>query len=103
MTSDDDRVAALESTVTELEATVRGLTEELVDANERIRELEAKHGLHEPASGESASASPSASESAESASEPADDAADADADGVKGDDGESTTDEESELDDIIVA
>lgn len=39
--SDGDRVAALERKVSELEATVKGLTEELVQANERIRQLEA--------------------------------------------------------------
>lgn len=38
--TEGDRVAELERTVAELEATVRGLTEELVDANERLRQLE---------------------------------------------------------------
>jgi len=41
MSEDSERVEELESTVAELEATVRGLTEELVDATERIRQLEA--------------------------------------------------------------
>ena len=36
-----NRVTELESKVAELEATVRGLTEEIVDANERLRMLEA--------------------------------------------------------------
>lgn len=36
-----NRVEDLESRVSELEATVRGLTEELVEANERLRVLEA--------------------------------------------------------------
>jgi hypothetical protein len=40
MTSQRDRVQSLESRIEELEATVRGLTEELVDANQRIRDLE---------------------------------------------------------------
>ena len=40
MTSQRDRIASLESRVEELEATIRGLTEELVEANQRIRELE---------------------------------------------------------------
>lgn len=35
-----NRVADLESTVAQLQATVDGLREELVDANERIRALE---------------------------------------------------------------
>ena len=41
MSRNEDGVAELRSTVDELEATVRGLTEELVEANERIRALEA--------------------------------------------------------------
>jgi chromosome segregation ATPase len=40
MTSQRDRIESLESRVEELEATIRGLTEELVDANQRLRELE---------------------------------------------------------------
>lgn len=38
-----NRVEDLETRVEELEATVRGLTEELVEANERIRDLESRH------------------------------------------------------------
>ncbi|ADJ15994.1 DUF7518 family protein [Halalkalicoccus jeotgali] len=38
-----NRVEDLESRLRELEATVRGLTEELVETNERLRELEATH------------------------------------------------------------
>ncbi len=38
-----NRVKELESRVEELEATVRGLTEELVEANERLRALEDHH------------------------------------------------------------
>ena len=41
MSRNEDGAAELRSTVDELEATVRGLTEELVEANERIRALEA--------------------------------------------------------------
>ena len=37
-----NRVEELESTVAELESTVEGLTGELVDAKERIRDLEAQ-------------------------------------------------------------
>jgi predicted nucleic acid-binding Zn-ribbon protein len=40
MTSQRDRIGSLESRMEELEATIRGLTEELVEANQRIRELE---------------------------------------------------------------
>lgn len=38
--SQEDRVAELESTVAELRATVDGLTEELVESRERLRQLE---------------------------------------------------------------
>ena len=47
MTSQRDRIANLESRVEELDATIRGLTEELVDANQRIRELEAERETEE--------------------------------------------------------
>jgi hypothetical protein len=40
MTADSERGEKLEERVDELEATVRGLTEELVDASERIRVLD---------------------------------------------------------------
>lgn len=39
-----NRVEELENRVAELEATVQGLTEELVEANDRIRQLEAALG-----------------------------------------------------------
>ena len=41
MTSGRNRITELEGTVDELQSTVRGLTEELVEANQRIRDLEA--------------------------------------------------------------
>jgi predicted nucleic acid-binding Zn-ribbon protein len=40
MTSGRNRITELEGTVDELQSTVRGLTEELVEANQRIRDLE---------------------------------------------------------------
>lgn len=40
MTSGRNRITELERNVDELESTVRGLTEELVEANQRIRDLE---------------------------------------------------------------
>ncbi|WP_020222889.1 DUF7518 family protein, partial [Halarchaeum acidiphilum] len=49
MPNESEDITALENRVKELEATVRGLTEELVDANERIRELEDYHDAHESA------------------------------------------------------
>ncbi|MFC7200356.1 DUF7518 family protein [Halospeciosus flavus] len=47
MSNESERVEDLEQRVKELEATVRGLTEELVEANERIRQLEGEHDLLE--------------------------------------------------------
>lgn len=38
----DDRVRELETTISELQSTVRGLTEELVETKDRLRELEAE-------------------------------------------------------------
>lgn len=43
-----NRVEQLESTVAELESTVEGLTEELVEAKERIRVLEAELDAETP-------------------------------------------------------
>lgn len=43
-----NRVEQLESSVTELESTVEGLTEELVEAKERIRVLEAELDTEPP-------------------------------------------------------
>ena len=47
--SQDWEPAALEGRVAELAANVDGLTSELVDAKERIRELEAELGMRETA------------------------------------------------------
>jgi uncharacterized coiled-coil protein SlyX len=92
MTDDADRVNELEDRVAELEATVRGLTEELVDASERIRTLEAELDR-----------TPSTAELREAREEepvePADEADEA----PKSADDEATDNEESGLDDIIVA
>jgi len=90
--SDDDRVDDLEDRVAELEATVRGLTEELVDASERIRTLEAELDR-----------TPSTAELREAREEePVEPAGDADEAPKTGED-EATDNEESGLDDIIVA
>ena len=93
MTEDSSRAQELEERVAELEATVRGLTEELVDAGERIRALE-----------EELDRSPSTEELRE-AREAAPIAPGEDEDeGPKPAEGEGTSDsEESGLDDIIVA
>jgi peptidoglycan hydrolase CwlO-like protein len=47
MSDGSDTIDGLEQRVAELEATVRGLTEELVDATERVRELERESGTYE--------------------------------------------------------
>ncbi|MDL0127018.1 DUF7518 family protein [Halobacterium sp. MBLA0001] len=92
-----DDATDLEDRVAELEATVRGLTEELVDAGERIRALEAE--LDQPPSTDALRQARD-----QSAIEPADDqpADETDADDTEDD---TTTDDtdDSGLDDIIVA
>jgi len=113
MSNDSEDVAALENRVKELEATVRGLTEELVDANERIRELEDYHDAHEsagrPESEPLAAGAPEGgaaerTATAETADGDADaaDAADAEPEDTPAE-GAEETDEESDFDDIIVA
>ena len=91
----------------ELEATVRGLTQELVEANERIRQLEAAvEG--EPVNGDATGASgqvdlsqvqPDVGPAATDGGDSTDDG------GTKqmGGDGEADGEADSELDDIIVA
>jgi uncharacterized coiled-coil protein SlyX len=91
MTEDSSRADTLEERVAELEATVRGLTEELVDATERIRTLEEELD-HAPSTEELREARESAPVAPDEDEAP------------KGAEGEGTSDtEESGLDDIIVA
>ncbi|NIB98723.1 hypothetical protein [Halobacterium sp. R2-5] len=94
--TDEADVDELEQRVEELEATVRGLTEELVDASERIRTLEAE--LDEP---------PSTEELREAREggviEPDDDTEEGADEATKPVEGEADDNEESGLDDIIVA
>ncbi|MFC3478449.1 DUF7518 family protein [Halobacterium litoreum] len=94
MTDDAKRVDELEERVSELEATVRGLTEELVDASERIRTLEAELDQ-----------TPSTEELRDAHEEtPVTGEGDADGDeATKGEAGDDGDNEESGLDDIIVA
>lgn len=108
MSNDSEDVAALENRVKELEATVRGLTEELVDANERIRELEDYHDAHESAGRPSSEPLAAGAPEDGGAAEPTDTtAADANAADAEPEDtpaeGAEEANEESELDDIIVA
>ncbi|MFB6362270.1 MAG: hypothetical protein ABEH59_13240 [Halobacteriales archaeon] len=85
MTGDGNR--DLTARLAELEATVRGLTQELVSAEERIRQLEAElEGDGEPEPEPAADPSPAEPESDTDVS-----------------DGEAATDKEAEFEDIIVA
>lgn len=106
-----NRVEDLEATVDELEATVRGLTEELVETKERVRILEAEleeeretaeqsvDEMLTPEPGDDGPGSEAEQEDVEQA------AARARSEGAKDHEGEGGDDsEESELgDDIIVA
>ncbi len=87
---DAERVAELERQVAELEATVRGLTEELVDRTERIRQLEAKHDLNGAAGDDGER-------------EELTDGTAADADEAKGSEAEGEDESGDSEDDIIVA
>ncbi|MCU4926861.1 hypothetical protein OB905_12875 [Halobacteria archaeon AArc-dxtr1] len=113
----NNRVEVLESTVAELESTVEGLTEELVEAKERIRVLEAELDAETPtrvperrSDGSEAVGDLVESAEIESADGPADDGG-AEADDEATDDldaaGEDTDAadeaEDSGTDDIIVA
>lgn len=109
MSNESERVEDLEQRVKELEATVRGLTEELVEANERIRQLEDEHDLLE-ATGVEGRREQSAGQQAQQSEQPAEtegqeaDAADADEEPKSEDAKEQEEEEESGLgDDIIVA
>jgi len=112
-----NRVEELESQVAELQAAVDGLTEELVETRERLRQLEANEGVDNsrtPERRESAHAEvehatdpapetgvPSDSDSdSEAPSEP-ETAADAEADAT--DESEAKDDDGSDGNDIIVA
>jgi len=90
--TDDDRVDDLEDRVGELEATIRGLTEELVDASERVRTLEAELDQ-----------TPSTAELREAREEEPVEPGEGADEAPKSADEEATDNEESGLDDIIVA
>ncbi|MWV41319.1 hypothetical protein [Natrialba sp. INN-245] len=98
----NNRVEQLESTVAELESTVDGLTNELIEAKERIRVLEAELDTETPTRVPDRRDSESEESTDESTPEAEPDdvaAATADADdGVPGDEAE-----DSGSDDIIVA
>ncbi len=93
-----NRVEELESKVAELQAAVNGLTEELVETKERLRQLEDEAEEDYPVTGPSGDAEPADAE-AESQDEGAK------ADESVGEDTEAESESESESDesDIIVA
>jgi len=113
----NDRVEELEATVSELESTIRGLTEELVETKERVRMLENEVDP-EPAatvgsgrSEESTPAEPEGEAAPEDVQEAAAEAdkdedvqeAAAEADKDEGDNAEDEPDDSGLGDDIIVA
>ncbi|MCL9814326.1 DUF7518 family protein [Natranaeroarchaeum aerophilus] len=100
----NDRVEELEATVSELESTIRGLTEELVETKERVRMLENEVDP-EPAatvgstgSEESMPAEPEGEAAPEDVQEAA-----AEADKTDEDNAEDEPDDSGLGDDIIVA
>ena len=98
----NNRVEQLESTVAELESTVTGLTEELIEAKERIRVLEAELDADTPTRvPERRNEEPGAGDETPEA-EP-DDVAEAAADAEGEEDAPGDETEDSGSDDIIVA
>jgi peptidoglycan hydrolase CwlO-like protein len=74
-----NRVEELESQVAELKAAVDGLTEELVETRERLRQLEAAEGVERTRAPERRGAESGPSPGADGSATPTDSAADADA------------------------
>ncbi|CQR50830.1 MULTISPECIES: DUF7518 family protein [Haloferax] len=104
-----NRVEELESKVAELQAAVNGLTEELVETKERLRQLEDANDVEVPSRAatrrgdwetEDEAAADAAAESAD-----ADEVASADGDETKPDEADETDEGDGETpdDDIIVA
>ncbi|SEH11960.1 hypothetical protein SAMN04487967_0591 [Natronorubrum sediminis] len=98
-----NRVEKLESTVAELESTVDGLTDELIEAKERIRVLEAELDTETPTRVPDRRASEETAEAQETQEAAPDEVEQATADAD--DDADATPDEaeDSGSDDIIVA
>jgi uncharacterized coiled-coil protein SlyX len=100
-----NRVEELEAKVRELEATIDGLTDELVETKERLQAIEEETGVRSDAlERRSTPARERRPEPEESTEEPTDDAATESADDVNSEqtEGEDNADSESG-DDIIVA
>ncbi|WP_135819731.1 DUF7518 family protein [Halostella litorea] len=97
-----NRVEELEATVAELESTVEGLTEELVEAKERIRVLESELDAETP----SRAATPRTTDDGAAEEATPDDVAEAASEAAKADDpqeGDEDADDSDLGDDIIVA
>jgi len=94
-----NRVEELEATVAELESTVDGLTEELVEAKERIRVLESEIDAETPSRAAESRNAPAEEAAPDEVAEAASEAAKGDAP----DEGDEDADGSDELDDIIVA
>ncbi|KTG25598.1 DUF7518 family protein [Haloferax profundi] len=98
-----NRVEELESQVTELRAAVNGLTEELVETKERLRQLEDANDVEVPSRAARRRGDWTPAE--EAAPEDAESAAPVDGDETKPDEADDSDEEESQApdDDIIVA
>ncbi|KAB1197084.1 MULTISPECIES: chromosome segregation protein SMC [Haloferax] len=98
-----NRVEELESKVAELQAAVNGLTEELVESKERLRQLEDANDVEVPTRAARRRGDWTPAE--ETASEDAPAADSADGDETKPDEADASDEEESQTpdDDIIVA
>lgn len=100
-----NRVEELEAKVRELEATIDGLTDELVETKERLQAIEDETGVQaDVIERRSTPARDRNAEPAQNEEEPAADAGNESADDVNSDEAEGEDDADSESsDDIIVA
>lgn len=90
---DQDRINELETTVAELQSTVKGLTEELVETKDRLRTIETEFGVN--------AAEVAETEAAAGVEETPDESGDqTETDMVEN---AESTDDEEHIDDIIVA
>ncbi|PSQ25913.1 hypothetical protein BRD03_12595 [Halobacteriales archaeon QS_9_68_17] len=96
-----NRVEDLEATVAELESTVEGLTEELVEAKERIRVLESELDAETPSRAADVRGAPSEEADPDEAHEAASEAAKSGE--PQGKDEDDDADDSGLGDDIIVA
>ncbi|POG53639.1 DUF7518 family protein [Haloferax marisrubri] len=100
-----NRVEELESKVAELQAAVNGLTEELVETKERLRQLEDANDVEVPSRAATRRGDWETEDEAAAESAEADEVASADGDETKPDETDETDEGDGETpdDDIIVA